>query len=324
MYVLTFYGRMGITMKDKDFWYHCIDWGLAIALVIIPLLKNNYILVAVIVIIALMVSLFLLAQKNKKLKKDVDVYEALLKYPIPLYGIINYIFNQKSSGLKFRNVDIHLDELSLNVELAGNISVNKNNDLKYSWTFVGKNNSQKDVGKFYLRIGGDSATPFEKININCVDCSVNMPNCKFRDAEYTCPIKGECLKKYSTFFIKNEMHNSKTLYLLDINFIEKIRPYGDLKLKVLYTWPQCYNYTYDFILIDPNNFAKSVDKIRITVTIDDLVIKSFSKIQLFSIDKISNEIENEGQVHLLQNERAFERLFDIRENKIYFVTIENL
>ena len=108
-----------------------------------------------------------------------------------------------------------------------------------------------------------------------------------------------------------------------IYFSEKLKGYANFILKVSYCWPQCYNCNYDFLLIDPNNFANSVKNIRITVDIDNSVIKPKSKVQLFSINRSSSKIENEGQVMLTPNQNAFTKLYEIEPDKIYFVTIEN-
>lgn len=223
----------------------------------------------------------------------------------------------------FKNKDIHLDELSLNVKIVGDILPNRNNDLEYNWTFIGKNSSQEDVGKFYLRMGGDSASFFSNLKVKCVDCAIDISNCEKRDHIYACPIKDDCLKKHTPYFIKNDTYSSKTLYLLEVNLIEKIKPLGNLRLKISYIWPQCFNSACDFILIDPNNFAESVGRIRITITSDELIIKVSSKIQLFSINRNNNRIENEGQVILLADGISFERVFEVEKNRIYFVTIEN-
>lgn len=307
-------------MKDKELMYHLIDWGIALVLGVIPLLKRNYLLVLLIIVSAFCVSLFLFVQK---VKRRLDVYERLLKYPIPLYGIINYIAKQKVSKSSYQNEGVHLKQITLAVGLKGNILENKNNDLGYSWSFEGINCSNKNLGRFYLRIGGDSAVDFDNLGVECIDCSAEMGECTFSTKMSECSQMENCLEKRNAYFIKNEVENSRTLYILDIKFIERKRMYDELKLKVMYTWPQCFNCKYDFLLIDPGNFAEKVDKIRVSVVVDKIIIKSDSMVQLFSINNENSAIENEGRIFFEHKSDSFEREWDVEPRKIYFITIEN-
>ena len=312
-------------MEDKEFLYHCIDWGLAIILSFVSLINGNYLVIVCVILVALLASILLVAHKNYALKKTVATYEALLKYPIPLYEIVNYLHKQKDAKNSSKNIHIHLDELSLKLTIISNGTTGQKSDVKFEWTFLGRNHSQHEVGNFYLRIAGASPYPFEKLNIECVDCSTDVANCEFRDSIYQCPMKSSCKAQCTPYFVKDDSYGSKSLYLLNINFLEKILPGKDVRLKLSYIWPQSFNAIYDTIFIDPSNFAKGVDKIRLTFTLDNTAIKSNSKIQLFSIHKENNRITNEGAIRL-QHEgegEIFQRLFDVNSNKMYFVTIEN-
>lgn len=311
-------------MKKKELIYHYIDWSLALAAIIVPLSLKNYAVAITITICVLCIFLLIcLLIKNNQLKRELSIYETLLKYPIPLYGIINYIFRRKDSKKSYQNTNFELDDLILSIGLVGELKKNKDNDLQFCWTFLGKNVGQSTEGNFYLRIGGDSSVPFEKLGVKCVDCSIDELSCAYRDKLHECEIQSECYEIRKSYFIKNDNQSSPILYLLDIKLANTIKPHNKLKLKVSYIWPQCYNCRYDFIMIDPNNFASHVCKIRLHVKIDNVIIKDTSMVQLFSINTEDNIIQNEGQVCLMKDRKSFDKYINTEPKKLYFMTIEN-
>lgn len=311
-------------MRDKELLYHIIDWGLAVLLAVYPLSQQKYIITFLIILTASAISIIgVLHFKNGRLQNRLQSYELLLGFPIPLYGIISYLFNQNKRKQEYQNSQIHLKELALSVKLVGDIQKNKNNDLEYSWTFNGKNNSNVNVGNLYLRIGGDSAYDLNSLNIKCVDCAVAPQNCKFRDNLRSCKIEKECISSYSPYFTAVNGVDVQTTFLLDINFVKSVAPLDDIKIKCSYVWPQCYNMHSDYLLIDPNNFAPTVEQIHICVFCDGIVIKKESKVQLYSIDRSLNKLVPEGQVLFNKTDNLFEYTIQPGGDRVYFVLIEN-
>lgn len=305
-------------MKDKDLIYHIIDWGIAILLTIVPIVFNNFVWIIIIILVAIIISLFLVL---KKYKHSLETYEKLLEKNIPLYGLINYIYKKNSSSDTYDNKQIYINQLYLNLQLSGEIQAGKNSDLQYSWLFDGNNSSSADVGSFYLRIGGDSLEQISNIGLNCVDCSGN-DNCKFNGQLEKCNSEYDCSNLSANWEIISN-NSLSTLNLLKVNFNNKIQPNDKIKLKISYVWPQCYNCNQDYILIDPNNFARKIHEIIINIKIDNIIIKTSSKVHLYSFDVNSNSIDSEGKFNLINEQKTFKRSIIVKENKIYFATIEN-
>ena len=284
-------------MKDRETLYHLIDWGLAI--IALPFLQSySFFIFSAAALISMVLILFF---RNKRLKNQLDSYKLLFDFPVPLYGVLAYLNRQSKRPESYRNDKIHLKELSLCVQLVGNIQQDKSNDLRFLWSFFGRNTSKTDVGELYLNIGGDNAQKLSDLNIQCVDCSVEQDSCTHGNKLYACNINAICAKKqlltpHPVNITKGLSAESNTSYLLNFPLAKKVAPHDDIKVKCEYTWPQCYNKYSDYLHIDPCNFAGDIEQIRIRIMLDGKVIKAKTKVQIYSVDKTSNIIEPESLV----------------------------
>ena len=307
-------------MKNKDLMYQCIDWGVSILVAIIPLMAKRYYISIGIVVLALLISIMLLLRKQKKMKKEIQLYDGLLKHPVPLNGIVKYASNKKNNKEKYKNNSILLRELSLILEISGELIVSKRNDLKFTWIFDGKNNSVEAVDSMYFRIGGDNSVDINDLSMeisDCVcsdDCSPGRNKCFLKEGK-------KCDSSKNMIYERVNCDTISNLFLLRLFFSSIIRKNQDFIAKLSYVWPQCYNSAVDYFLIDPNNFADSIERINFSLKIDGKIVKKTSTVQLYSIK--DERIICEGIIEMNKYTNSFLKTFNVEDEKIYFIQIKN-
>lgn len=255
------------------------------------------------------------------------VYDELFESEHPLYGIINYILKKNKIDSENKVNDTYqLDELCLSVKLVNNIEKDKHNDLLMLWRFNGNNTGDEDLSNIHLRIGGDSSTNFEKLNISATQCNLdNNEICENHNKELLCPSDGSKCQLYDSRKLKYSniaKFSSTTFHLLEFSLVKPIKVSHMLKMKVSYVWPQCFNPNYDYLLIDPQNFGIGVNKIKITVYCDNTIIKSNSKIQLNEVDYSVYKKNSKGLFEYNENDSSFHfELEQVDPKCIYYAEI---
>ncbi len=313
--------------ESKEILYHVIDWVLAVIGMIIGYKKENIVVVILIVFIAIGVSIIIVSHKRcekienelSAAKQKIDTYEGLLNSSYPLYGIANYI--SKNTKKQYCNMDIHLERLFLDVKLVNDVVPLRHNDMQIVWELTGVNISEKDIDKLYMRIGGDSSTAYENLNIKAVACLENARYCKQKCND---DIKLDCLKDYEMNVEDIQEYSTKTFHLLEMEFTSPVKPAKMFKTKVKYTWPQCFNPYVDVLLIDPNNYARSIEKLNVRIHTDGKIITRDTAVFMHSIYMETNEYINEGKFMYLEEEKCFVCEIEQTNNKkIYYVKIKN-
>lgn len=304
----------------KELLYHIVDWIFALIAIVISIKQDKVGCIFGILFIAFLLSVIIILNKKiRKYKLKIKTYENLLKSPYPLYGIVNYI--AKDNENNYLNKDIKLECLSLDVKLVNEVMPNKHNDLQFFWVFDGINISEKTVDKLYLRIGGDSSSNYKDLGLKAMACIENSRECAKDCRDY---IQEKCLKEYEMDIEDIKEYSSKTFHLLKISFTDPIKHLKKFRAKVQYTWPQCFNPHFDFLLIDPKNFAKTIERLCIYIHIDDEVITKDSVIFLHSIYMQTSEHINEGKFVYCENDKYFMReVTELSNEKMYYVKIKN-
>ncbi|MBQ3044565.1 MAG: hypothetical protein IJD49_01300 [Clostridia bacterium] len=306
--------------KSIDFIYHIIDWTLAILLSIFSYINGKTIHILAIFVIALLVSFVVYFRlKYKKTNSELKFYKATLNSNYPLYGIVNYI--SKDIPDEYKNNKCKLNRLTLDIRLINEIKKKRHNDLEVLWIHEGINISNENLDKIYQRIGGDSSTDFKHLKIEAFSCKENNSCCE-NLKKCDLAINKLCADRNKMNVEDVPKFSSATFHLLKMEFTTPISPNNEFKIKLKYCWPQCFNPTFDFLLIDPKNFAENIQKLNIIVRTDGQILTKNSVVSLNSLNPKTNEHFVDGKFEYDNDSQAF--IFEkalSEQNKIYYVKI---
>lgn len=329
--------------KSNEVVCHIIDWVIAIIGISLSFISGKILVAILILLVAGLLSVILvLVHYNFRLKEEVkknakkkeilkenmtlyksrlETYEKLLNNPYPLYGIVNYIAQNKDD--EYKNTSCQLERLCLDVRLVDRIVKNRHNNLQIIWEFSGTNVSEERLDRLYQRIGGDSGTSFDKLNTSVVECFSREKECSdyCESCEDIIPEKCPTNRKMNIEDMKK--YSTATYHLLKYDFAHPIREGDSFKIRVKYTWPQCFNPYFDFLLVDPENFAKSIAELSIVVHVDNIIITQDTSVFLCSFNKQSNHEENEGKFEYKEGKYFKIQKKNICQDKMYYVKIMN-
>lgn len=269
-----------------------------------------WIIIAVLIIVNIV---FILLFLNSK--KQLHMFKVILSQNIPLYGLLNYLIKKKDeNGSKYVN-NLKILSLTLKAKLVGDIREKKNNDLLFSWTINGSNIQEEPISSFFLRIGADSSVNDDNLVINAYNCS----ECKKQTNCEECCLSDE--EKINRKMLITKELNTKTYRMLKLNLNEPVHQGHTFTVRLEYVWPQCYNSVCDFLLIDPNNFATNIDKIKTRIECDNKIINKSSQISLAELDKVAAKTSIIKKISYKDN--AFEYAFTPENKKLYYLVIIN-
>ena len=318
--------------------YQIITWILEIVLVFFGVRKGNVWLIlvfSVVLIIQLVLNIVFWKKRtaykdeSERYQRKIKVYEDLLDFHIPLYGLVNYIA-KKQNQFNDRNEllpQCRAKAFVLKMKISGEPLKNRNNDVCFTWYLTGNNTSDSEAGSIPFHIGGDASTKFDDINFAAYDCSLQNNTealeCQYGFPFWKCPEQSDCADERKMNI--NMGVDNLVYYQIKLQFINPIKENNDFRVKVQYTWPQCYNAICDFLLIDPNNFAKNSEEIGFIIEPDGIVIKKESTmIQTYSYNLKSNVQKDLGRIKYSTLEKSFIKYIKHpSKDTIYYITIVN-
>ena len=215
-------------------------------------------------------------------KCDLVLYESLANERPSLLIAIRMILNNSYSYNEIKIEKAILDVCIPSESLAEPYSKDDIYDFEFKWKLIGKNNSKKDLTRFYFRLSGNKA-----VDLNAIAFKATQID-RIDDLH---------AQNYDLHFDSTMVVQKQNFFILPLEFRKNIEADKKFEVEVSYTWPKCYNPQIDYLIIDGKNFSSiPLDEFEIHVLSDGKVIDDKYNIRLFRIEKRSPKINPSGLI----------------------------
>ena len=206
----------------------------------------------------------------KKMKSDMYLYETFANDRTSLFLAIKLMLNLKGNINKTRINKVELLIKIVNIpEQIGNL-LDERYDCLFVWELNGKNTTKSKLDKIFFRLAADNSVSLDSLHFTAIQCQDTGHRECLMDIQYDCMT--ENCSKHVMRYNRNDAILKNNFYLLPLEFREALKQDENFRIKVMYTWPKCYNALVDYLIIDPYNFSAEMKEFEVLMKIDNKII----------------------------------------------------